>query len=99
MPDLNKAKQYQQRHGECLEHKKYLAHHHDPVPVIPVGQHARQRCKQKGRYLAGKADQPKQEYRTGEPVYQPAHGYVLHPGTYQRYTLSNKINPVISRTE
>jgi len=33
--------------------------------------------------------------RLGEPVDQPAHGYLLHPGSNQGNSVTNKKEPVV----
>ena len=60
------------------------------MQVPAVGEHACHGSQEETGDLAAKADQPQQERRVAQPVDEPDHGHLLHPGADQRNALPEK---------
>ncbi len=87
MPDGDRTGQGKHGQNHCLAHGQALRQENGPVQVPAVGEHACHRGQEETGDLAAKADQPQQERRVAQPVNEPDHGHLLHPGADQGNTL------------
>ena len=66
------------------------------MQVPAVGEHARHGGQEETGDLAAKAHQPQQERRVGQPVDEPDHGHLLHPGADQGDALAEEEQPEVA---
>jgi hypothetical protein len=60
------------------------------VPVITVGDEACKRSQDESRDLTRETHNPEDESRVSQPIDEPAHSDLLHPGPYQGDALAGK---------
>src|SRR5262245_17355403 len=69
------------------------------MATVMICHYATNRGQQKDRNLPSKANQPKQTFRTGEPINQPALRDILHPRPDKGNQHSKKVEAIISIAE
>ena len=90
MPHGDRAGQGKRGQNHRLAHGQALRHDDRSVQVPTVGEHAGHGRQEETGDLAAKAHEPQQERRVAQPIDQPDHGHLLHPGADQRNTLPKK---------
>jgi hypothetical protein len=59
------------------------------MPVAAIGNDTGKRPEKENRALTREGDETEQKRGIGQPIDQPAHGHLLHPGANQRNTLAD----------
>jgi len=93
--DGDRPRKGQRGKRDRLEHRQYLGHHENPVPIPPVDEHSGERSKQKCGNLAKESYDAEQKYRVREAIDEPAGGDARDPRTNERYGLTTEEEPVV----
>jgi hypothetical protein len=99
VPHLDRAGVSQTGEQQALHHGHALGGKQQFSAVEAVGPDAAEGSEHQDGDLPGKARDPEQPGRAGEPVDQPAHGDQLYPGADHRQRLPAEKQPVVTVAE
>lgn len=99
MPDGDRLSDDENSQHRSLNRCQHLCDEEYSMTSEPIRQHTGKRYQKKQRNVADKSDHSQHQLRFGEPIDQPAHRDLLHPGTDKRYRLSEKEQAEISRAQ